>query len=105
MSKGNHGTRAKLKVMVSSSVYGVESLLEQVYGILQQYGYDVWMSYKGSVPTDPRKTAFENCLDAVDHCDVFLGLITGSYGSGQIVGQPSITHQEVRRAVAWNKLR
>lgn len=96
---------SKLKVMVSSSVYGAESLLDQIYGILEQYGYDVWMSHKGTVPTDPRKTAFENCLDAVEQCDIFLGIITGNYGSGQVAGQPSITHQEIRRAVARDKLR
>ncbi len=95
----------KLKLMVSSTVYGIESLLDQIYAILTGYGYEVWMSHKGTLPLDPHKTAFENCLSAVDSCDVFLGIITGRYGSGRVPGQASITHQEVVRAVESQKLR
>jgi hypothetical protein len=92
-------------IMVSSTVYGIENLLEQIFGVLNSYGYEVWMSYKGTVPIDPRKSNFENCLDAVDNCDVFLGLITPKYGSGRDRGQLSITHQELLRAIDQGKLR
>jgi hypothetical protein len=39
--------KKKLIVMVSSTVYGVEELLERIYAILTRFGYEVWMSHKG----------------------------------------------------------
>ena len=92
-------------IMVSSSVYRIEHLLERIYAVLSGYGYHVWMSHRGTVPVDPNKSAFENCLDAVDRCDLFLGLITTFYGTGKDGGDISIAHQELVRAIERNKLR
>lgn len=96
---------APLKVMVCSAIYGQENLLEQVFAVLQSYGYEVWMSHKGSLPLLPGHHNFESCLAGVSGCDIVLALITGSYGSGKTPGEPSITHQEVRRAIQENKPR
>lgn len=97
----------KLKLMVSSTVYGIEELLERIYTLLA-VDYDVWMSHKGTLPVRSDRTAFENCLDAVEQCDLFLGIITPSYGSGQDTNDPeskSITHQEILKAIALKKPR
>jgi hypothetical protein len=99
---------ARLKIMVSSTVYGIEELLDRIYTLLTSYGYEVWMSHKGTVPVRSDRTAFENCLTAVDKCDLFLGIITPTYGSGQDAQDPedlSITHQEMRRAIERKKPR
>lgn len=104
MSKSN----AKLTVLVSSTVYGIEELLDRIYTLLTRYGYEVWMSHKGTVPVRSDRTAFENCLAAVDKCDLFLGIITPYYGSGQNPKrpeEPSITHQEMLRAIERKKPR
>jgi nucleoside 2-deoxyribosyltransferase len=98
-------TRRKPKIMVSSTVYGIEELLERVYTLLVAFGYEVWMSHKGTLPVRSDRTAFENCLAAVQACDLFLGIITPDYGSGQDRGQPSITHLEIRRAIELEKPR
>jgi Domain of unknown function (DUF4062) len=95
----------KLNLMVSSPVYGLEGLLDQIFAMLEGYGYEVWMSCKGTIPTDPRRTAFSNCLAAVDNCDAFLGIITGHYGSGVGTNRRGITHREIVRAVNRKKLR
>lgn len=98
----------KLTILVSSTVYGIEELLDRVYTLLTGYGYEVWMSHKGTMPVRSDRTAFENCLAAVDQCDLFLGIITPCYGSGQDPDQPdepSIMHQEMRRAIALKKPR
>jgi hypothetical protein len=98
----------KLTVLVSSTVYGVEELLERIYTLLTAAGYEVWMSHKGTVPVSSGRTAFENCLAAVEKCDLFLGLITPQYGSGQDKGkkdEPSITHREIQRAIELRKPR
>ncbi|SFI15332.1 protein of unknown function [Planctomicrobium piriforme] len=92
-------------IMVSSAVYGIEELLEVVFGILNTAGFTVWMSHKGTVPVDPRKSNFENCLEAVRACDLFLGILTTSYGSGKDGDGLSITHQEVLEALKIDKPR
>lgn len=85
-------------IMVSSTVDGIEDLLEQVFGILSAE-FTVWMSFKGTVPVDSMKSNFQNCLEAVQRCDLFLGILTTSYGSGRGGPDPSITHQEIRAAL------
>ncbi len=103
-----NGESNKLRIMVSSTVYGIEELLDRVYTLLTKFGYEVWMSHKGTVPVFSNRNAFENCLQAVNECDLFLGIITPNYGSGQDPkGRKSlsVTHQEILRAIELNKPR
>lgn len=95
----------RLTILVSSTVYGIEELLEQVYSLLSGFGYEVWCSHKGTVTVYPNKTAFETCLQAVKDCDLFLGIITPHYGSGKDGGELSITHQELLQAITLKKPR
>jgi hypothetical protein len=95
----------KLTIMVSSTVYGIEELLERIYTLLTEFGYEVWMSHKGTLPVISSRSAFDNCINGVEKCDLFLGLITPFYGSGQEKGKISITHQELRKALELNKPR
>lgn len=98
--------KKRLVVMVSSTVYGIEELLERIYAILTKFGYEVWMSHKGTVPVISTKSAFENCLHAVEQCDLFLSLITTHYGSGkEDAASRSITHEELLKAIELNKPR
>ena len=100
--------KPKLKIMVSSTVYGIEELLDRVYVLLTAFGYEVWMSHKGTVPVFSNRTAFENCLAAVEKCDLFLGIITPHYGSGQDPNrpnEPSISHREIQKAIELKKPR
>lgn len=96
----------RLIIMVSSTVYGIEELLEKTYAMLAGFGYEVWMSHKGTMPVLPDLSNFENCLAAVEACDLFLGIITPQYGSGKDdKGARSITHEELLRAIKLNKPR
>lgn len=95
----------RLSVMVSSTVYGIEDLLEQIYALLTRFGYDVWMSHRGTIEVKSTEHAFESSLKAVESCDIFFGLITPQYGSGVPKGEISITHQEIIRAIELNKPR
>lgn len=90
-------------IMVSSTVYGIENLLVRVYTLLTRCGYEVWMSHVGTIPVDSKKNAFNNCLDAVEKCDLFLGIITTSYGTGRKGSDRSITHDEILRAKSLKK--
>jgi Domain of unknown function (DUF4062) len=94
-------------IMVSSCVYGIEDLLEQVFAILSGAGFTVWMSHKGTIPVDSGNQTFVDCLNAVERCDYFLGILTTRYGSGvdKKTEDPSITHRELIRALQLNKPR
>ncbi len=93
-------------IMVSSVVYGIEELLERVYALLTAMGYEVWMFHKGTMPVVPDRTAFENCLTAVENCDIFLSIITPQYGSGKDKNIPrSIVHDELLKAIKLDKPR
>lgn len=96
----------KLKIFVSSTVYGFEELLDRVYTLLSTFGYEVLMSHKGTVPVLSTETAFDSCLRSVEECDLFLGIITPKYGTGKLQPtDPSITHLEMLKAVELNKPR
>lgn len=100
--------KPKLTVMVSSTVYGIEELLDRIYALLTGFGYEVWMSHAGTMQTYSNRPAFKNCLEAVEKCDLFLGIITPQYGSGQDKDkpdEPSITHQEIKKAITLKKPR
>ena len=98
-------TGNRLRILVSSTVYGIEELLEQVYSLLNGFEYEVWCSHKGTMTVYPNKTAFESCLQAVEECDLFLSIITPHYGSGMVGGGISITHQELLKAISMEKPR
>jgi hypothetical protein len=99
-------TERRLKILVSSAVYGYEEMLESIYALLGTYGYEVLMSHKGTIPVDPDESAMKSCLDAVRDCDIFLGLILPSYGSGkELPDGLSITHRELIESIALNKPR
>ncbi|MBI3267865.1 MAG: DUF4062 domain-containing protein [Planctomycetes bacterium] len=87
-------------------MHGYEDLLESIHALLGGFGYDVLMSYKGTVPVDPALSAMTSCLQAVADCDLFLGLILPRYGSGlEAADGLSITHREAQRAIELNKPR
>ena len=90
--------KKKLKIMVSSTVYGAESELDSIYGILTGFGYEVIMSREGTLYIPALVSNEEACLQAVMDCDLFLGIIFPRYGSG-------ITHKELKRAIELDKPR
>lgn len=97
-SKRNH-----IKVFVASTVYNFEYQLQQIYELLEGFGYDVLMSHKGTILLDSQQSNLQNCLDGVNECDVFVGFIRPDYGSGVLDRDGlSITHQEFIRATERN---
>lgn len=94
IAKRNH-----IKVFVASTVYNFEYVLRQVYELLDSYGYDVCMSHMGTILLDSSKSNLDNCINAVNECDVFVGFIRPDYGSGVLEkGGKSITHFEFETA-------
>lgn len=94
----------KLKVMVASTIFGFEDQLEQVCSTLQGYGYEVWNSYMKTIPVHPGLSNTDNCLRAVESCDLLFGIIRPRYGAVPN-GEFSITHQEMLKAIELKRPR
>lgn len=97
-------TDGKIEIMVASSVYGYEDQLNQICGLFEQMGYHPVNSHYKTMPTDPSKSNLENCLVATQNCDAFFGILRPFYGSG-IIGDTSITHEEMKLAINLKKPR
>ena len=100
--QGLGGSHRKLKVMVSSAVYGYQEFLDRIYDLLVALGYEVWMSHKGTIPVLSDCDTLETCMNGVENCDLFLGIITGQYGK-TIRDGFSATHLEFKKAIELNK--
>ena len=95
-----------LKVMISSSVYGTQSLLRQTYATLRGFGYEVICSPIGTLSVNPTQPNLDNCLGAVAECDIFIGFIRPIYGSGRDSKKDkSITHLELEKAIELGRAR
>lgn len=91
--------RNGVKIFVASTVYNFQLDLDKIYELLDNLGYDVMMSHKGTLPLDSNLTNLDICVGSVEQCDIFLGLIRPDYGSGVLEKDGlSITHQEFRKA-------
>jgi len=96
--------KSKLRIMVASTVYGFKDQIEQICSVLQGYGYEVWNSHIKTIPVHPGFSNTENCLKAVQSCDLLFGIINPRYGAVPD-GDLSITHQEMKTAIQLRKPR
>ena len=92
----------KIKIMVASTVYGFQDQLSAIVAQLNTLGYEVINSHMGTMKTNSELSNLENCLNAVDECDLFLGIIRPFYGSGNI-DEKNITFEEIKRAIELKK--
>lgn len=89
-------------VMISSSVNGYEDQLLQIEGFFNGLGYAVVLSMSGTMKVDPRLHNFDNCMKAVEECDLFFGIIRPDCGTGR-VEKESVTFQEFKHARECHK--
>jgi hypothetical protein len=93
--------RNHIKVFVASTVYNFQTELNKIYELLDNFGYDVLNSHKGTFLIDSSESNLQNCIEGVNECDVFIGFIRPDYGSGVLErGGKSITHIEFETAIA-----
>lgn len=93
---------SKIKIMVGSTVYGFEDQLSAIVAQLVTMDYDVINSHTGRIKVDPNLSNLDNCLNAVEECDLFLGIIRPYYGTGNI-GELNITFKEIKKAIELKK--
>lgn len=92
--------RNHIKVFVSSTVYDFETILRGVFSTLDGFGFDVYMSKEGTIPLSSRYSNLVNCVNGVEECDVFLGIVRPLQGTGILKRKErSITAQEFDRAI------
>ncbi|GAK93438.1 hypothetical protein JCM19298_2157 [Nonlabens ulvanivorans] len=94
--------KQNIKVMVASTVYGFENELSAIVGQLSTLGFDVINSHHGTVKVNPNLSNLDNCLNAVEECDFFVGIIRPYYGTGNI-DDKNITFEEIKAAIKLNK--
>jgi hypothetical protein len=92
----------EIKIMVGSTVYGFEDQISQIVAQLNTLGYQVLNSHYGSIKVNPNLSNLENCLKAIEECDLFLGIIRPYYGTGNI-GDKNITFEEIKKAIELKK--
>lgn len=98
----NEDGEEKITVMVSSSVNGFEDQLNGIEAMLNSWGYEVWMSKSGTIKVNPHLHNFDNCLKAVEECDLFLGIIRLDCGTGR-EADGCVTFEEFKKARELNK--
>ncbi len=99
MAENKPAPRNHIKVFVASTVYNFEYQLNSVYNYLDNLGYDILMSQKGTILLDSTVSNLKNCTNGVKECDVFVGLIRPDYGSCVLEeGGKSILHMEFETA-------
>ena len=89
-------------VMISSSVNGFEDQLLQIESVFTSLGYMVVMSMSGTMKVNPHLHNFDNCMKAVEGCDVFFGIIRPDCGTGRL-DEECVTFQEFKYARELNK--
>lgn len=98
--------RNHIKIFVSSTVYDFETVLRNIFITLDEFGYDVYMSKEGTIPLNSRLSNLVNCVNGVEECDIFLGIVRPLIGSGVLEkGARSITAQEFDKAIELGMLR
>lgn len=95
-------TTNKPNIMISSSVYGFEDTISQICALLNELGYNVWNSHIGTIRVNSKLSNMENCIKAVEECDLFLGIIRTQCGTGYI-GDRNITFEEMKKAIELKK--
>ena len=92
--------RNHIKIFVSSTVYDFETDLRRIFATLDGFGYDVYMSREGTIPLDSKLSNLVNCVNGVEECDIFLGIVRPRIGAGVLEkGGRSITAQEFDKAI------
>jgi hypothetical protein len=94
----------EVKIMVGSTVYGFEDQLSQIVAQFNTLGYKVLNSHHGSIKVNPNLSNLDNCLKAVEECDLFLGIIRPYCGTGNI-GEKNISFEEIKEAIRLKKLK
>lgn len=100
----NNKFKNKLKIMVASTVYGFEDQLSKIVNDINNKNFKVLNSFYGSIKVNPQLSNLDNCLQAAQETDWFMGIVRPYYGTGNI-NTKNITFEEIKIAIGGNKPR
>jgi len=100
----NSGHKKDTKLMLASTVYGFEDQLSKIIHDVVESDFNVLSSFHGSIKVNPKLSNLENCVQAVDEANWFLGIVRPYYGTGNIK-KKNITFEEIKTAIQLNKPR
>jgi hypothetical protein len=98
------GQKNNTKLMIASTVYGFEDQLSKIIHDTAESGFKVLNSFHGSIKVNPRFSNLDNCIQAVDETNWFMGIVRSYYGTGNI-NEKNITFEEIKTAIKLNKPR
>jgi len=92
------------KLMLASTVYGFEDQLSKIIHDVAEREFTVLNSFHGSIKVNPKLSNLENCVQAVDEANWFLGIVRPYFGTGNIK-EKNITFEEIKTVIQLNKRR
>jgi len=98
------GQKKNTKLMLASTVYGYEDQLSKIIHDIAERSFKVLNSFHGSIKVNPRHSNLDNCIQAVDETNWFMGIVRPYYGTGNI-NEKNITFEEMKTAIKLNKPR
>jgi len=91
------------KVFVSSTCFDLAEERSQLERFISSYGYQPVLSEYSDVFFDPDEHTHDACVKEIQHCDIFVLIISGRFGGEAKSGQgESITQSEYREARKLN---
>ena len=94
---------ANLRVFVSSTYYDLHHVRNDLYTFIKGMGYEPVMHDKGGIPYTQEKTLEESCYTELQTCDIVICIIGNKYGTESMLGNYSITMEELKTAIKARK--
>jgi nucleoside 2-deoxyribosyltransferase len=93
-----------MKIFVSSTILDLRDLRDALVQGLNADGHEVIASEKGTLPVNPGKNSYEQCLAGVLDCDCLIAILDGRFGGEYPPGSSkSITEAEIDEALKQGK--
>jgi Domain of unknown function (DUF4062)/NACHT domain len=94
-----------MKIFLSSTILDLKDLRDTLFQGLVADGHQVFASERGTLPIEPGKHSYEQCLKAAAECDCLVAAIDGRFGGDypQKGSNQSITEVEIETAISQGK--
>jgi HEAT repeat protein len=93
-----------MKIFLSSTIFDLRDLRDALVQGIETDGHEVIASEKGTLPVNPGKHSYEQCLKAAAECDCLIAILDGRFGGEYPLGSnKSITEAEIEEALKQGK--
>jgi Domain of unknown function (DUF4062)/NACHT domain len=94
-----------MRIFLSSTILDLRDLRDALVTSLKADGHQIIASEKGTLPIEPGKHSYEQCLKAASECDCLVAVIDGRFGGEypQKGSNQSITEAEIEVAITQGK--